>query len=96
MYITQVGEILNESEKDTANKFSQVFAVSKHISDSSGPQIQLQVSRAKSPTDGKINTDKNFRVVSREVLGSSGRRAKGLRTLPGSLDFSEAAGSPLL
>lgn len=46
------------SEKVTAGQTLLAVAVSQHISNSFGPQTQLQLSRAKSPTDGKINTER--------------------------------------
>lgn len=52
------GESADKSEKeDTTGQILPAFVVSKHISDSSGPGTQLQLSRAKNLRGGKINTN---------------------------------------
>lgn len=55
---TQQESCAGKSEKeDIAGHILLAFVVSKHISDSSGPGTQLQLSRAKNLRGGKINTD---------------------------------------
>lgn len=60
MHTQKSWEDNNESQKVTAGQNLLAFAVSQHISDSFGPQTQLHLSRAKSLTDGKINTDRTL------------------------------------
>lgn len=77
----------NESEKVTAGQNLLAFAVSQHISDSFGPQTQLQLSRATALPMGKLILTEHLLVVSRQGPGTSGRTEKGLRALPDNLDF---------